>query len=277
MDGRYESIRLNGLQFNVFHAGPEDGPPVLLVHGFPDDHMIWREQVPALVAAGYRVIAPDTRGCGESEMAATRADYDLTHLVADVRALLDHYGIAKVKLVAHDWGAVIGWYFAMAHPERVERYCALSVGHPYCYAHGGIKQKLIGWYTFFFFVCREFGAWLLQRGDWWLLRRAFDLKGELPHVLRRMSRPGRLIAGMNYYIANLKLLFAPARPVHVPVFGIWSDGDKFLVERQMTDSARLVTQSWRYARVEGAYHWLQVDRPDQVTPLVLNYLRDTRI
>ncbi len=268
----YQTLTLNGLKFNVGIAGDPSGMPVLLVHGFPDDHSIWRMQVPALIAAGYRVIAPDMRGCGESEMPKQRRAYQREHLVADLVALLDVLKIDKVKLVAHDWGAVIGWHFAIAHPERVERYVALSVGHPYCYAHGGLKQKLIGWYVLYFYLFREFGAWLLKLGDWWLLRKVFDLGGEWEHAKQRLARPGRLIAGMSYYIANLSLLWAPPAPVHVPVMGVWSDGDRFLVEKQMTESARLVTKGWRYRKLEGAYHWLQVDRPDELNQMLLDYL-----
>lgn len=98
-------LRIDGLSFNVLDEGA--GEPVLLVHGFPDDHTVWRNQVSALVAAGYRVIAPDNGGCGETDMAARTRDYLLPRLVADLVGVLDALGIARVKLVGHDWGAVI--------------------------------------------------------------------------------------------------------------------------------------------------------------------------
>jgi pimeloyl-ACP methyl ester carboxylesterase len=271
---RHQTLVLNGQRFSVAFAGDEHGgTPVLLVHGFPDDHTIWRLQVPALVAAGYRVIVPDMRGCGESEIPHSRSDYRLEHLVSDLVALLDALNIARVKLVAHDWGAVIGWHFAIARPERIERYLALSVGHPWCYAHGGLKQKLRGWYVLYFYLFREFGAWLLKQGDWWLFRAAFDLHTEWPLVKARLARPGRLIAGMSYYIANIGLLRAPPAPVHVPVMGVWSDGDRYLVEKQMVESGRFVTRAWRYLQMEDAGHWLQIDRPDELNRVMLDYLQ----
>ncbi|HWI69308.1 MAG TPA: alpha/beta fold hydrolase, partial [Nitrospiraceae bacterium] len=97
-------IRVNNVELNIVTQG--DGPDVLLVHGFPDDHTVWRNQIPALVDAGYRVIALDTRGCGESEIKPCESDYAIDRLVADLAALLDALGIAKVRLVGHDWGAV---------------------------------------------------------------------------------------------------------------------------------------------------------------------------
>jgi pimeloyl-ACP methyl ester carboxylesterase len=95
-------MRVNDVELNVVVQG--EGPDVLLVHGFPDDHTVWRNQIPALVDAGYRVIAVDTRGCGESEIKPREGDYAIDKLVADLVALLDALGIAKVRLVGHDWG-----------------------------------------------------------------------------------------------------------------------------------------------------------------------------
>ena len=139
-------MRVNDVELNVVVLG--EGPEVLLVHGFPDDHTVWRNQIPALVDAGYRVIALDTRGCGESEMKPREGDYAIDKLVADLLALLDALGIAKVRLVGHDWGAVQAWCFAMEHPERVDRCIAMSVGHPAAYMRGGVAQKLKGYYLF---------------------------------------------------------------------------------------------------------------------------------
>ena len=132
--------RVNGVRLHAAVAG--EGPPVLLVHGFPDDHAVWRKQIPALAAAGYKVIAPDMRGCGESEAPVDVSSYRIDVLIDDLVGLLDTLGIERVRLVAHDWGAVIGWAFAIRHPERVERYAALSVGHPSAYARGPLEQKL---------------------------------------------------------------------------------------------------------------------------------------
>ena len=139
-------MRLNDVELKVLVEG--EGPEVLLVHGFPDDHTVWRNQIPALVDAGYRVIALDTRDCGESEVKPREDDYTIDKLVADLVALLDALGIAKVRLVGHDWGALQAWCFAMEHPERLDRLIAMSVGHPAAYASAGIAQKLKGYYMF---------------------------------------------------------------------------------------------------------------------------------
>ena len=264
-------VRVNGIELNVAVAG--EGPPVLLVHGFPDDHDVWRKQIPALAAAGYRVIAPDTRGCGDSDAPLGVHRYKLDLLVSDLVALLDALGIAKVRLVAHDWGAVIGWYFAVNHPERVDRYAALSVGHPTAYARGPLEQKLKGWYTVFFQI-RGFAEWLMRAGHWKLFRWFTHFDEESPRWVSRLSRPGRLTAAINYYRANLvTILFRKLPSARVPVLGIWSSGDRFLAEAQMVGSKQYVDAPFRYERIEGAHHWVQLAAPDRVNALLLDYLR----
>ena len=274
MNFEQQRYRVNGIDMNVVIAGK--GPDVLLVHGFPDTHDVWRKQIPALVEAGYRVIAPDTRGCGESEMSASVADYRVENLVEDLRCLLDVLAVKQVRLVAHDWGAVISWRFVLAHPQRVDRFVVLSVGHPTAYSNGGLMQKLKGYYILLMQL-RGVMEWLSTLANWFLFRNMTRFNAEFPHWQAQLSRPGRLTAGMNYYRANPGMIvpreFASAR---VPVFGIWSSGDLFLVEGQMIASERYVRGPWRYARIEGANHWLQVDAPETLNPLLLDYLSTPR-
>lgn len=270
-----KKLHINGIEMNVIDVGAASNgkAPVLLVHGFPDTHAVWREQIPALVAAGYRVIAPDTRGCGESELMPSVADYRMEHLIADLVALLDVLAIPKVKLVAHDWGSFISWRFVIAHPERVERYVALSVGHPNAYSGGGLAQKLKGWYIWMFQL-RGIAEWLITLGNWTLFSLLAGFPEERSHWRRILGRPGRLTAGINYYRANLQLILARNYPhLQVPVTGIYSDGDRFLTEGQMTNSARYCDAGFRFHLVRGANHWLQLHQPALVTPLILDALK----
>jgi pimeloyl-ACP methyl ester carboxylesterase len=271
VSGDARRIAVDGTGLNVIVAG--EGPDVLLVHGFPDDHTVWRHQVPALVAAGYRVIAPDTRGCGDSDMPPRTSDYTIDKLVADLIGVLDALGVSKVRLVGHDWGAVQSWQLAIRHPDRVYRYVALSVGHPNAYAAGGIKQKLRAYYIGLI-QFRGLTEFLVVRFNWLLFRTLLRFPAEFPQIRARLSRPGRLTAGFNYYRANRKMMFSGGHPpAAVPVTGLWSDGDAYLTERQMVDSARYCTAGWRYRRVDGANHWVQLTAPDTVNSLLLEALR----
>jgi pimeloyl-ACP methyl ester carboxylesterase len=265
------TFRPNGVDLHVVLAGT--GPDVLLVHGFPDDHSVWRRQIGPLVAAGYRVIAPDTRGCGDSEAPRGRRHYMLDLLVGDLIGLLDALGIDKVRLVAHDWGAIIGWQMVIRHPERIDRFMALSVGHPTAYARGPLEQKRKGWYVFFF-ALPGIPEWLLRVGNWLPFRAIIRYDDEVEHWVARLSRPGRLTAGINYYRANLAtLLFRRCPPARVRVMGVWSSDDRFLAEAQMRGSDAYVEGDWRYERVEDANHWLQLTAPDRVNELMLEFLR----
>ena len=264
-------MKINGLSMNVLIAG--EGEPVLLVHGFPDTHEVWRKQIPVLIEAGYRVIAPDTRGCGESEPPPGISGYKRELLVEDLRALLDALEIDKVKLVGHDWGAVQGWQLTLKYPERIERYIPLSVGHPTAYSGGGIVQKLRGWYVVMFQIPR-FPEWLLTVGDWWVFRKMTAFPEEFPHWRENLSKPGLLTAGINYYRANLDLiLHRDWEKTTVPVYGIVSTGDRFVTVEQMRDSANSMDAPFEYVVIEGANHWLQLHRPEKVNPVILKFLK----
>ena len=136
-------IEANGLTHYVVDEG--DGPPVFLLHGFPDTADMWHRQVPALVDAGFRVIAPDLRGSGDSDRAASDEDYFIFNMVSDVVAIADALGIETFQFVGHDYGAGAGWMLVTAHPARVERYVAMSVGHPGALVLGGLEQMRRSW------------------------------------------------------------------------------------------------------------------------------------
>jgi len=127
LDGvEHRFVDLPGLRTHVAEAGA--GEPLLLLHGFPQHWWGWYKVLPAL-AQHYRVIAPDLRGAGWTE--APPSGYDSEQLVADVVALLDALGLERVRLMAHDWGALVGFLLCLYHPERVERYVSLAIPHPF--------------------------------------------------------------------------------------------------------------------------------------------------
>jgi pimeloyl-ACP methyl ester carboxylesterase len=118
---------LGGLRLAYDEAGA--GPLVLLVHGWPELAHSWRNQVPVLAAAGYRIVAPDMRGYGESDAPAAVDDYTILHLAGDLVGLLDHLGAAEAVVVGHDWGAVVAWHAALLRPDRFRAVAAMSVVH----------------------------------------------------------------------------------------------------------------------------------------------------
>lgn len=110
---------VNGIELAWYEAGPRQGVPVVLCHGFPELAFSWRHQVKALADAGRWVIAPDQRGYGKSSKPGAVTDYDLAHLTGDLVGLLDHLGVEKAIFCGHDWGGIVTWNMPLAHPERV--------------------------------------------------------------------------------------------------------------------------------------------------------------
>lgn len=267
---QYISVVSHGCSLRVLVAG--SGPALLLVHGFPDTHQVWRKQIDVLVAAGYQVIAPDTRGCGQSDIPLRVSDYKLSVLIDDLRHVLDALNLKTVGLIGHDWGAVIAWNFLMAHPERVSQYLALSVGHPLSYATGGIAQKLRGWYALAFMIV-GLAEWVLLAFGGKGVKALSDNHPETQHWIPQLSKKGRMTAGLNYYRANVISLLARRKYPQIkrPVKGVWSTGDKFLTETQMTLSASLCPAGWNYERMEQASHWLQLDKPEEINRIILDY------
>jgi pimeloyl-ACP methyl ester carboxylesterase len=261
-------LEVNGVRLHVVIEGT--GPDVLLLHGFPDSHVLWRHVLPRLVAAGYRVIAPDLRGFGESEAPAGRAAYRIPALVGDVIGLLDALGIGTARLVGHDWGAVIGWQACLAYPERFVRFAAISVGHPTAYATAPLEQKRKAYYILLFQLVGV-AEWLLRLGHWRALSAAYP--AEAPNWITALSRPGRLTAALNYYRANIgRLLRRDRRRVRLPVMGVWSSRDAALCEAQMTESRHYVDGPWRYERLDGVGHWIPLEAPERLISLLLDFL-----
>jgi pimeloyl-ACP methyl ester carboxylesterase len=124
---RERRVETNGIELHLVEAGPDDGPLVVLAHGFPELAYSWRHQIPALAAAGYHVLAPDQRGYGQSDKPEAIEDYDIHHLTGDLLGLLDDVGADKAVFAGHDWGSMVVGQMAMLHPARMHGVVALSV------------------------------------------------------------------------------------------------------------------------------------------------------
>jgi pimeloyl-ACP methyl ester carboxylesterase len=264
----------DGVTLAVLDEG--EGMPVLLLHGFPDSSRLWRHQVPALVGAGMRAIAPDLRGFGQSDKPETVEEYRIGRSMADMVAVLDALDLERAHVVGHDWGAGLAWALAAYAPERVARLVVLSVGHPNTLRQPSIEQREKGWYQLLFLftgVAEE----LIRRDDWKLFREMLGDAVDRERYIADLSRPGALTAGLNWYRANATPeqeleRTRPFPPIGVPTMGIWSSGDRFVTEDGMIGSAEHVTGPWRYERVEGAGHWRQLDAPHRVNKLLLDFL-----
>ncbi|KAK7284388.1 hypothetical protein RJT34_19133 [Clitoria ternatea] len=149
---QHRRVEVNGIKMHVAEKG--EGPVVLFLHGFPELWYSWRHQILALSSLGYRAVAPDLRGYGDTEAPTSVSSYTGFHIVGDLVALIDSLGVDQVFLVAHDWGALIAWYFCMFRPHRIKAYVCLSV--PFLRRHPNIKtvDGLRAMYGDDYYICR---------------------------------------------------------------------------------------------------------------------------
>ncbi len=246
--------------------------PVLLIHGWPDSGALWRQQIPALLEAGYRLIVPDQRGFGRSDRPADVSDYAIARSVADMVAILDAFAVPTATWSAR-WGASVAWQLATSHPGRVTTLVALSVPHPR--SPMTLRQAEMGWYQLFF-QFEGIAEATIQADDWAWLRWLTRNDGDLERAILDLSRPGALTASLNWYRANL----APRMPgptrelakITVPTMGVWSTGDHYLDGERMKLSSDAIDGLWRYEEIAGASHWIPLDAPSELNAMLLDWL-----
>lgn len=222
-------IDINGLSFSVVVEGPADGPPVVLLHGWPDSSRVWRHQVPALTGAGFRVVAPDLRGFGGSDRPEGTAAYRVRLLCGDVLGILDTLGIGRAAVVGHDWGAALAWMLGSVFgPDRVDRLAVLSAGHPEALRTAPPRQRQLSWYVLLFQFEGVAERWL--SADGWANFSEFcggaDGYPDIEAAIAELSRPGALTASLEWYRANwtAESFVAPPLglpPVTCPTLGVW--------------------------------------------------------
>jgi pimeloyl-ACP methyl ester carboxylesterase/2-polyprenyl-6-methoxyphenol hydroxylase-like FAD-dependent oxidoreductase len=261
------------------------GPLVVLLHGFPEHWYSWRYQIPALAAAGFRVVAPDLRGYNTSSKPSGVDAYGIDRLAGDVAALIRHLGAERAHVVGHDWGAAVAWYFAMHHADLLDRLAIMNVPHPARFAQGirSWRQLLRSWYIFFFQL-----PWLpealMRAGGYALPRLIFRHDPRRPgafepHELERyvaaLDQPGALTAMINYYRALVRQaprrLGEPVPVIAAPTLVIWGLRDLALGP-ELAEPDRALVPNLRVERFPDASHWVQVDRPAEVNRLLLEFL-----
>ncbi|MFD2796485.1 alpha/beta fold hydrolase [Promicromonospora vindobonensis] len=261
-------ITLDGLRFDVDVSGPEDGPSVLLLHGFPQSRRAFDAVVPRLHAAGLRTIAPDQRGYSPGARPLDVASYAPHHLVADAVGVLDALGIERAHVVGHDWGAAVAWLLAGKASERVLSLTALSVPHlsafGWAIANDPDQQQRSRYMGFF----RTEGV----AEDALLADGAARLRAMLPAeqadvYAEPLSDRAALTSALNWYRAGGLRDGAP--PCPVPTTFVWSTGDSAIGRAGVDRCGEHVTGEYRFVELEGVSHWIPEQAPDVVADAVL--------
>ncbi len=282
---RERFVDSSGVKIHVVEDGPEDGDPVVFLHGFPESWWCWRHQVKAVAEAGYRAVAMDLRGFGESDAPEDVAAYAIANSFGDVTAVIDSVG-GRATLVSHDWGGTLGWVFAALMPDKVERTIVCNSPHPSAMAD--LTKNLAQLQASFYMYVYQFegiAEELMSRNDyelmrvWWWGTASVKLPDEeVDRFVEMISRPGRLTAGINWYRANvhpstyLSGQRLPLPPISSPVMLIWGLDDPYLTWELGRRAGEFVEGPFVLQSLPDTGHWVQQERPNEVSKLILEFL-----
>jgi pimeloyl-ACP methyl ester carboxylesterase len=294
---RTERIALStGITLSVQHGGPEDASAILFLHGFPESHRTWRNQLDDL-ARDYRVVAPDQRGFAASDKPEGVDNYQTGKIVQDAMALMDALGIEHFTLVGHDWGGAVAWATALQHPIRVRRLVIVNAPHPLVFQKSLIEdeaqREASQYINFFRSPLAEAGiAAMGLEGflDKVLLSHSDATKlpeEERRHYLGDWKQPGVLTSMLNWYrAASVEVpgpgeeakaplwTHAPFPKLRMPTLVVWGMKDPALLPVQLSGLHDLV-EDLRIVTSQTAGHFITWEEPGTVTSAIRDFLAET--
>ena len=282
-----------GVTLNVALAGPEDAPPVILLHGFPESHRTWRGVAP-LLEDGFRVIMPDQRGFAGSDRPLDVHEYETDKLIGDIFALAEALGVERFALVGHDWGGAITWPAAMRNDPRLTKLAIVNAPHPLIFQKSLIEdadQRAASQYINWFRVPGAEKA-IEAMGFEAFFQKTFMSHVELASVseeekqqyIAEWSQPGGMLPMLNWYRAT-KLIVPPpgatiavpdfllrAFPrIHIPTLVVWGMKDPALLPLQLAGLEALV-DDLTVVKLPDAGHFAPWEAPDQVASALRDFL-----
>ena len=279
-----EYAELEDVRLHYVEAG--EGPLVVLLHGFPDFWYSWRNQIPVLARERLRVVAPDMRGYNLSDKPRGVDAYSIDRLTKDVSELIEHLGADTAHVVGHDWGAIVGWFFAMDHPTRLDRLGIINVPHPSRFIDMARSpvQALRSWYVAFFQVPALPEA-MISAADFYALRRVFRTEpsaqeafdeGDIDAYVEAARRSDNLRGPINYYRAlsrrnPLELRRDDRRRIDHEVLVLWGEQDAALGSKFAEPDGDLVPNA-RVVRFPEAGHWAHIEQPDEINRDLVAFL-----
>lgn len=312
-------VDVGGVRLRVYDAGDPDAPLVILAHGFPELAFSWRQQIPALAAAGYRVIAPDQRGYGGSSRPDQVEAYDIAALTGDLIGLMDSVGAEKAALVGHDWGAVVAWSTPLLHPDRVAAVAGLSVPpvpRPKTPPTEAFR-RIFGDHFFYILHFQQRGVAdaemaadprramlrmlggmrapedeaaalrMLAPGPQGFIDRLAEPRtlpdwlsaAELDHYAGEFARTG-FTGALNWYRnfdRNWQIMATPvAETISAPALFVGGTADPVLAFTRIDRACEVAKGPYRQVMLDGAGHWIQQERPDEINAELLAFLSRVR-
>lgn len=285
MEIKSEYVNTNGITLHLMTAGPEKGPLVLLLHGFPEFWYGWRHHIEPLAAAGYRVIVPDQRGYNLSDKPTGIENYTIDTLRDDIIGLIEQQEQEKAFLVGHDWGGAVAWHIASTRPEYVEKLIPINMPHPAAMPEVMKTypvQAVLSSYILFFQL-----PWLPEKvicaNRFQFIKQAFHLtsrngtfsKEEIEKYDEAWRQPETVTSMLNWYRALRKGTYSQInnQPVTVPVRIIWGRRDQFLSIELVKKSLQLCIDK-KAALIDEATHWVTHEQPETVNGLIQRFIEE---
>lgn len=290
MQQEEQFINVGEVQLHVIIAGPKEGEPVVLLHGFPEFWYGWKNQISFLAEHGFRVIVPDQRGYNLSDKPQGAAAYHVNKLAQDIVGLMDALGYQQVNLAGHDWGAAVAWTIADNFPQRLKRLMILNVPHPRVMIQsmraGNFRQLLKSWYMFYFQI-PALPERMLSADDYNPMVRAMYAVGrkdsfvdaDFEQYKQAWKQPGALTAMINWYRAAIRASApglasakSPAPRITVPTLMLWGEQDGAL-GKELAPLSIAICDDGELIFFPEASHWVQHDKPAEVNQHMLRFFQ----
>jgi len=268
------TMTVDDLTFDVSVAGPADGTPVLLLHGFPQTFLCWDGVVAHLTEAGLRPIAPNQRGYSPGARPVGTAAYRSALLVKDVIGLVKGFGLESVHLVGHDWGAAVAWQTAVEYPEYVRSLTAVSVPHTAAFGWALREDADQRERSTYINLLRQEGKAeeVLLENDAQRLRAMFGSNSPDDRYVAHLSEPGALTAALEWYRA-MTSEFGRLGPVKVPTTYVWSNGDSAIGRAAAERCGEFTSSEYSFVELDGISHWVPEEAPARLAAEIIARVR----
>lgn len=282
-DLEFQWIETNGIRLYTAVAGPEDGPLVLLLHGFPEFSYGWKHQIGALADQGYRVMAPDQRGYNVSSKPEGAENYTLNLLRDDIVEIILWSGKEKAVVIGHDWGGAVAWQLAATRPELVEKLIAINIPHPLAMPKVMMRNPLQWVRSSYmaYFQIPQLPEKMMAADDFRFMEQAMKntsrkntfSKEDFENYKEAWAQKGALSGMLNWYraLSNGSFRQTPEKKIEVPVRILWGIGDQFLSPQLAKESLNFCEDA-ELVFIGQATHWVHHEQPEIVNQLIQEFL-----
>lgn len=283
----HEFANVNGIKLHYVTQG--EGKLLILMHGFPEFWYSWRQQIPVLAEAGYKVVAVDMRGYNQSDKPVGVKHYKSSTLALDIKELINHLGYDKAFVVGHDWGGGIAWQLAIDHPQVIEKLAVLNCPLPIILEknlYTNFSQLRKSWYMFMFQIPglaemgmkRDLLTFFKKAFRGWAHNKAAFPDEVLQKYVEAFSGPYAITGPVNYYRAALRGSFSgsnkPKGPIMVDTLLIWGEDDKALGKELTYDTHKYMGKHFEIKYIKDSSHWVQQDAPELVNEYLIEFFKE---